>query len=105
MYSSIGFCADGQSNELKRLPNRRARPTDNVAAYDYYLRGRNSMRLNDVRAFKRARFLRSGAKQDPKFALAYTGVGQASLRMYGVNKDAFWTQKALAAAATSSTVR
>ena len=37
-------------------------------------------------------------KADPKFALAYTGVADASLRMNSIKKDSFWTQKALAAA-------
>ena len=36
--------------------------------------------------------------KDPKFALAYTGLADASLRMYGERKDSFWTEKALNAA-------
>jgi tetratricopeptide (TPR) repeat protein len=81
------------------LAKSAARPTDNVAAYDFYLRGRNSMRQNDVQSVQAALdFFDQALKQDPRFALAYTGVGQASLRMYGIKKDAFWTQKALGAA-------
>jgi len=81
------------------LAKSAARPTDNVAAYDFYLRGRNSMRQNDVQSVQAALdFFDQALKQDPRFALAYAGVGQASLRMYGIKKDAFWTQKALAAA-------
>ncbi len=75
-----------------------ARPTDNVAAYDFYLRGRNSLRGNDAKSIQAALdFYDQALKEDPKFALAYTGVAQASLRMYTIKKDAFWTQKALAA--------
>ena len=37
-------------------------------------------------------------KADPKFALAYTGVADASLQMNSIKKDSFWTEKALAAA-------
>jgi serine/threonine-protein kinase len=75
------------------------RPTDNVAAYDLYLRGRNSLRGNDAKSTQAALdYFNEALKQDPKFAIAYTGVAQASLRMYGMKKDDFWTQKALAAA-------
>ncbi len=76
-----------------------ARPTDNVAAYDLYLRGRNSLRGNDAKNTQAALdYFDQALKEDPKFALAYTGVAQASLRMNAIRKDAFWTQKALAAA-------
>jgi eukaryotic-like serine/threonine-protein kinase len=79
--------------------NAEARPTDNVASYDFYLRGRNALRVNDTKSIQTALdYFNQAVKQDPKFALAYTGVAQASLRMYGVTKDGFWTQKALAAA-------
>jgi serine/threonine protein kinase/tetratricopeptide (TPR) repeat protein len=79
--------------------NAEARPTDNVASYDFYLRGRNALRVNDAKSIQAALdFFNQAVKQDPKFALAYTGVAQASLRMYGVTNDGFWTQKALAAA-------
>jgi eukaryotic-like serine/threonine-protein kinase len=79
--------------------NAEVRPTDNVASYDFYLRGRNALRVNDAKSIQTALdFFNQAVKQDPKFALAYTGVAQASLRMYGVTNDGFWTQKALAAA-------
>jgi serine/threonine protein kinase/tetratricopeptide (TPR) repeat protein len=79
--------------------NAEARPTDNVASYDFYLRGRNALRVNDSKSIQTALdFFNQAVKQDPKFALAYTGVAQASLRMYGLTNDGFWTQKALAAA-------
>jgi serine/threonine protein kinase/tetratricopeptide (TPR) repeat protein len=79
--------------------NAEARPTDNVASYDFYLRGRNALRVNDAKSIQTALdFFNQAVKQDPKFALAYTGVAQASLRMYGLTNDGFWTQKAQAAA-------
>jgi eukaryotic-like serine/threonine-protein kinase len=85
------------SNE--ELASAVERPTDNVASYDLYLRGRNSLRLNDQKSVHAALdYFDQALKDDPKFALAYTGVAQASLRMYGMTKDGFWTQKALAAA-------
>jgi tetratricopeptide (TPR) repeat protein/TolB-like protein len=85
------------SNE--ELAKAEARPTDNAAAYDNYLRGRNSMRGHDAKSVQTALdYFEQALKSDRTFALAYTGVADASLRMYRTNKDAFWTQKALAAA-------
>jgi len=76
-----------------------ARPTNNTAAYDFYLRGRNSMRGHDPKIIQAALdYFDQALKEDPKFALAYTGIADASLRMYKIKKDSFWTQKALAAA-------
>ena len=81
------------------LASAGARPTDNVAAYDLYLRGRNAMRSHDVKSIQSALdYFDQAVKADPKFALAYTGVADASLRMNSIKKDSLWTQKALAAA-------
>jgi tetratricopeptide (TPR) repeat protein len=75
------------------------RPTENVAAYDLYLRGRNSLRGHDAKSIQSALdFFDQALKNDQTFALAYTGIADASLRMYGLTKDSLWTQKALAAA-------
>ena len=76
-----------------------ARPTDNVAAYDLYLRGRNALRGHDSKSIQAALdYFNQALKQDGTFALAYTGIADASLRMYINKKDSFWTQKALVAA-------
>jgi serine/threonine protein kinase/tetratricopeptide (TPR) repeat protein len=76
-----------------------SRPTDNTAAYDVYLRGRNSMRGDDIKSMQSALdYFDQAVKADPKFALGYTGVADASLRMNAIKKDSLWTQKALAAA-------
>ena len=76
-----------------------SRPTDNTAAYDLYLRGRNSMRGDDIKSVQSALdYFDQALKADPKFALAHTGVADASLRMNSMKKDSLWTQKALAAA-------
>jgi tetratricopeptide (TPR) repeat protein len=76
------------------------RPTDNVDAYDLYLRGRQALRGPD--AIKSAQtaidYFEQGIKKDPSFALAYTGLADASTRMYIEKKDSFWAQKAVAAA-------
>jgi serine/threonine protein kinase/tetratricopeptide (TPR) repeat protein len=76
-----------------------ARPTDNIAAYDLYLRGRNAIRGHEEKNVETALdYFNQALKQDPRFALAYTGLADASLRMYDLKKDSFWTQKALSAA-------
>jgi tetratricopeptide (TPR) repeat protein/TolB-like protein len=81
------------------LASAEARPTDNVAAYDLYLRGRNSMRSDDTKGLQSALdYFDQALKEDPKFALAYTGIADASLRMNSIRKDSLWAEKALAAA-------
>jgi len=76
------------------------RPTDNSEAYDLYLRGNQAMKGPDsAKAAKSATdFFEQSIKEDPSFALAYTGLADASLLMYRSNKDSFWSEKALGAA-------
>ncbi len=75
-------------------------PTENIEAYDLYLKGRNAMRgQQDVKNIEAAsRFYEEALKKDPGFALAYAGIADASLLMYRETKDSFWSAKALAAA-------
>jgi tetratricopeptide (TPR) repeat protein/TolB-like protein len=74
--------------------------TENIAAYDLYLKGRNAMRgQQDLKNVDAAmNFYQDALKNDPGFALAYAGLSEASLVNYREKKDAFWAQKALAAA-------
>jgi len=75
-------------------------PTENVAAYDLYLRGRTALRnQQDPKNVQAAIALFEDAiKKDPSFALAYTGMADASLFMYREKKDRFWSEKAVASA-------
>ena len=75
-------------------------PTENTAAYDLYLKGRNALRgTQGVRDTQAAlKFLEEALKQDPNFALAYTGVADANLRLYRDTNDSLYAQKAIAAA-------
>src|SRR6266849_317319 len=75
-------------------------PTENIEAYDLYLKGRSAMRgQQDVKNIQAAvGFYEQALKKDQSFALAYAGVADASLIMYHEKKDSFWSQKALAAA-------
>jgi len=77
-----------------------AHPTDNVDAYDSYLRGNNALRgpLNSKSIQTAIDYFNVALHKDPKFAKAYTGLADASLRMYEENKDSFWTEKAVNAA-------
>ena len=77
-----------------------ARPTESVAAYDLYLRGRSALRNSqDPKNTQTALdYFGQALKKDSTFALAYAGIADASLRMYDATKDSFWTQKALGAA-------
>jgi serine/threonine protein kinase/tetratricopeptide (TPR) repeat protein len=85
------------SEEMARAAER---PTDNVDAYDLYLRGRQALHGSDlVKGAQTAMdYFQQGVKKDPGFALAYTGLADASLTMYVEKKDPFWAQKALSAA-------
>jgi tetratricopeptide (TPR) repeat protein len=77
-----------------------AHPTERMDAYQAYLKGRNALRgkpgadvvKGAIGDFEKA------INADPLFALAYTGIADASLRMYRDTKDPQWAQKAVSAA-------
>ena len=98
-YSKIvsGMSVKATTDELARTA---AHPTENADAYDLYLKGRNAMHGEvDAAAVKKAiGFYDQAVQRDPSFALAYTGIADASLRMYTNTKEASWAQKALGAA-------
>jgi eukaryotic-like serine/threonine-protein kinase len=84
----------------EELASTTARPTDNADAYDLYLRGRQAYRGADRdKAIKTSiEYYQQALQKDPGFALAYTGLADASLETYNVKKDSIWAQKALGAA-------
>lgn len=86
------------SNE--ELARTAERPTDNVDAYDLFLRGRQALRGPEpVKAAQSAiDYFQGSIQKDPNFALAYTGLASACLTMYHEKKDPFWAEKALGAA-------
>lgn len=75
-------------------------PTENVEAYDLYLKGREDMRQQqDTKKVQAAIDLYQKAlAKDSGFALAYAGLADASRSMYHHTKDSFWADKALRAA-------
>ncbi|NDQ55849.1 MAG: tetratricopeptide repeat protein [Acidipila sp.] len=84
----------------EELARGSARPTENIEAYDLYLKGRNAMRgSHDVRNIETAiKFYEAALKKDSGFALAYAGVADSSLTMYGEKKEQLWVERALGAA-------
>ena len=85
------------ADELARIT---AHPTERMDAYQAYLQGRNALKgkpgaevvKGAIADFEKA------LNADPMFALAYTGIADANLRMYRDTKDGQWAQKAVAAA-------
>jgi tetratricopeptide (TPR) repeat protein/TolB-like protein/tRNA A-37 threonylcarbamoyl transferase component Bud32 len=85
------------SEELAKTSER---PTDNVDAYDLFLRGRQALRgpQPEKAAQTAIDYFQKSIEKDPGFALAYTGLSDACLMMYREKKDSFWAEKALGAA-------
>jgi serine/threonine-protein kinase len=81
-------------------PIRGAHPTENVEAYELYLKGRNALRGEEnVKSTQAAvDFFQAALNKDANFALAYAGLADASLAMYHSTKESLWEQKALNAA-------
>jgi serine/threonine protein kinase/tetratricopeptide (TPR) repeat protein len=75
-------------------------PTDNMAAYDLYLKGRSALREAQSAKDTQAAIVlfEQALKQDANFALAYTGLADADLRMYKNNKDTLYAQRAVVSA-------
>jgi serine/threonine-protein kinase len=77
-----------------------AHPTENVEAYNLYLKGRNALsNASDEKTIQAAMNYFTGALQkDPEFALAYTGLSDADREMYDQKKDKYWSARAVEAA-------
>jgi eukaryotic-like serine/threonine-protein kinase len=99
IYAQLLGAMDLQPTNEERARTT-AHPTENVEAYELYLRGRNAMRgWQDLKNVETAiGYFEGAVKKDSGFALAYTGLADASLRMYKERKDSLWAEKAQAAA-------
>jgi len=93
-----GALAIQQSSEEKARTTMR--PTQDFEAYDLYLQGRNLLRgKREAKDLEKALDLFDQARtRDPGFALAFAGSADASLMMYNLTKESFWSQRALGAA-------
>jgi tetratricopeptide (TPR) repeat protein len=96
--SVVGALALKPSNE--ELARSGAHPTENLKAYDLYLQGRNMLRNshNTTEIRQAIGLFEEAIGKDANFALAYAGLADASLRMYGESKESVWAQKATLAA-------
>lgn len=99
IYAKLATSLEANTSDAE-VAAASAHPTENTDAYDLYLRGRNALRGQvDTKTFQTAiDYFNQALKKDPNFALAYTGLANASLRMYSVKKDPAWSEKAVAAA-------
>jgi len=72
------------------------KPTEDLQAYDYFLRGRNYLRLEN---FDHAlQMYEQAVERDPKFALAYAGVANVCGLIYELREKApRWIDRGLAA--------
>jgi eukaryotic-like serine/threonine-protein kinase len=75
-----------------------ARPTQDIQAYDLYLRGRNLRLQNEADPKPALDLFDQAIKRDPSFSLAYAGSADADLKMADLTKDPVWIDRALGAA-------
>ena len=99
IYSTLVTALDVKPTD-EEVSRNGVRPTENTAAYDLYLKGRDALRGSQgSRDTESAIKLLEGAlRQDPNFALAYAGLADANLTLYGDTKDALYSERALVAA-------
>jgi serine/threonine-protein kinase len=77
---------DSERQKLTRMP------TTHLGAFSAYAQGKAAFESN--RPDDAIRFLEIATTQDPRFALAYTALGQAYWRKFRDTKEAAWTNKA-----------
>jgi tetratricopeptide (TPR) repeat protein/TolB-like protein len=81
-----------------------AHPTENIEAYNLYLKGRNSLGGSpDQKTIQAAmNFFQGALQKDPNFALAYSGMADANLAMYHEQNDKHWSEQAVIHAKTAA---
>ncbi|MGC1684610.1 MAG: tetratricopeptide repeat protein [Candidatus Acidiferrales bacterium] len=73
------------------------KPTENLQAYDYFLRGRNYLRRVNLEVAMQ--MFEHAIRLDPNFALAYAGIANTCGRQYELHgRDPRWIEKGVAAA-------
>ena len=99
IYGNLATALDLKPSDAEQA-RVSSHPTENLKAYDLYLQGRNTLRNGHSQdAYREAVGLFEKAiDKDSNFALAYTGLADSSLRMYGETKESIWAQKATLAA-------
>jgi serine/threonine protein kinase/tetratricopeptide (TPR) repeat protein len=84
----------------KEMATLGAHPTENIEAYNLYLKGRTALGgTADEKTIQTAMNYFAGAlEKDHGFALAYSGLADANLAMYEQKKDKHWSEQAVDAA-------
>jgi eukaryotic-like serine/threonine-protein kinase len=105
IYNDLSTALDLKPSD-EELARNALRPTENVSAYELYLKGRDILRgKRDVKRVQSGVDLYQQAIQkDASFALAYAGLADASLVMYDLTSDPSWSTKALSAAQHAQTL-
>jgi len=90
----------------EELARNALRPTESIAAYELYLKGRDMLQGTPDEKNVRAAIdsFDDATKKDASFAQAYAALGNASLMMYQLTRDGEWAQKALSAAQHAQTL-
>ena len=83
------------------------RPTDNLQAYDHYLRGRSYARRLTRQDLEFAlQMFNDSVKQDPDFALAHAAIANACAQCYWLyERDQTWIERARAASEKAVALR
>jgi serine/threonine protein kinase/Flp pilus assembly protein TadD len=99
IYSELVSALDLKPSD-EDLARGAMRMTGDYSAYELYLKGRDAARRqHDVKGFTAAlSFYDQAIRKDPRFALAYAGIAETGMDLYGLKKDVSWSQKALGAA-------
>jgi serine/threonine-protein kinase len=71
-------------------------PTENIDAYQLYLKGNNA--FHGAHWQQALDAYQDALKKDPSFALAYAGLADANLSMYRQTKQDLWARRAVGAA-------
>ena len=100
IYKQIAATLGARVVAKPAIDNLTAHPTRNPEAYDLYLQGREVLKekRNAEGAAEALAFFEKACAKDFSFALAWTGVADASLQIYRAKREGFWAAKALDAA-------
>jgi serine/threonine-protein kinase len=94
---AVALAGEPDAKDLERTPMK---PTQDLAAFDLYLAGREILKnRRDADSAKAAlKQFQAASTKDPSFALAWTGITDASLLLYRITRDPLWSAQAVAAA-------
>lgn len=84
-----------------------SKPTDNLQAYDLYLRGKGYARRRQRQDMEvAAQMFENAVILDPRFALAHAAIGNVSTQIYvNFGRDPAWMERAMKAAETAVALR